>query len=779
MFPGADAQEAAAQDTLPEVTVVQQQRVVPRAARRGRSAPTRQRVSRPSRPRPSPVAAPAAGPLVEAPVEAVAEPGAELETLTPINTFAMLPSDLQNFAGSGDRISEVEIDEFRPVSAQEALARVPGVITVNDDGFGRHSGIGIRGAPVRRSRKVLIMEDGQSINYSSYIDPSTHYTPPVDRVEAIEVLKGSVISYGPLNNYGVVNFRNLSPFGAPETVASGAIGNKDSNMRHFHHRAQSGNVGYIFSYSGLDADGAFDTERLRYNDYYGAIGWQGKDQDMTVSGGYFRQRDNFDEDNFTTEEFETFGRCKSCVKPGAIFNNFNADHYRLQVAHNLYLNPTTTISSKVYGQYVDRPRFEADGNPADPMMDDDGEFDGFMEGRDRLYRYYGAESRIQLAARPFLFGWTQDIQAGVRYEKHKFTNRNTIGEVGEILNFDNRGEVNDLLERYEADTGAVYAQSAINISPKLAVIPGIRFEIFDLERITEINGGAVETTEFPVREGFDEVHALPGVAYSYRMTDRINFYGGAHRGFTPHVARGEAFPLPQELGDNFSAGIRTTAIKGVTLDVAYFHSDVKDFQIKEAVTDELGNNIFSSVDVEIDGVELYSRLDTNAYTGWDLNIYGEGVYTYADNIIVKGLDRDEDGLVLANLAGNDVPENPKEFANLTLGVEHKSGWDASVTFTYRGEFFTDVQNTVIDPNPDPEENGEIGLVDDIWLISARANYTIPGTNATLFVNGFNLEDELYITDRSDGIKPGQGRTIMGGLKVKFNPGKPLLTSWKK
>ncbi len=730
LFPGADVREAAAQDSLPEVTVVQQQqRAVPRSVRRGKSAPSRQRVARPARPK-APVAVVAtavAGPPVEAPVEASVAagdgPGAELETLTPINTFAMLPSDLQNFAGSGDRVSDVEIDEFRPVSAQEALARVPGVITVNDDGFGRHSGIGIRGAPVRRSRKVLIMEDGQSINYSSYIDPSTHYTPPVDRVEAIEVLKGSVISYGPLNNYGVVNFRNLSPFGVPETVASGAVGNKDSNMRHFHHRAQSGNFGYVFAYSGLDADGAFDTERLRYNDYYGALGWQGKNQDMTVSSGYFRQRDNFDEDNFTTEEFQQFGRCKSCVKPGAIFNNFNADHYRLQVAHNLYIDPTTTISSKVYGQYVDRPRFEAEGDPANPqeVFDDDGNpdgFDGFMEGRDRLYRYYGAESRIQLANRPFLWGMTQDIQAGVRYEKHKFDNRNRIGEVGEILNFDNRGELNDLFERYEADTGAVYAQTAINITPKLAVIPGILFEIFDLDRVTEINGGADDTVEFPVREGFDEQHPLPGVAYSYRMTDKINFYGSYHRGFTPHVARGEAFPLPQELGNNYSAGLRTTAIKGVTFDAAVFHSNVKEFQIKESVTDDLGNNIFNSVDVEIDGVELYGRLDTAPNTGWALNLYGEGVYTYADNIIVDGVDLDEDtGEVLASLNGNEVPENPKEFANLTLGVEHKSGWDASITWTYRGAFFTDVQNTRVDP----EGEGEVGIVDDVWLISARAN----------------------------------------------------------
>ncbi len=37
---------------------------------------------------------------------------------------------------------------------------------VNDDGFARHGGIGIRGSPARRSRKVLVLEDGFPVNMS-------------------------------------------------------------------------------------------------------------------------------------------------------------------------------------------------------------------------------------------------------------------------------------------------------------------------------------------------------------------------------------------------------------------------------------------------------------------------------------------------------------------------------------------------------------------------------------------------------------------------------------
>ena len=66
-----------------------------------------------------------------------------------------------------------------------------------------------------------------------------------------------------------------------------------------------------------------------------------------------------------------------------------------------------------------------------------------------------------------------------------------------------------------------------------------------------------------------------------------------------------------------------------------------------------------------------------------------------------------------------------------------------------------------------DQEGENGLVPSVWLLSARGNYRIPGTGTTLFVAGDNLTDELYISDREDGVKPGMGRTFWGGAKIKL------------
>jgi Fe(3+) dicitrate transport protein len=55
----------------------------------------------------------------------------------------------------------------------------------------------------------------------------------------------------------------------------------------------------------------------------------------------------------------------------------------------------------------------------------------------------------------------------------------------------------------------------------------------------------------------------------------------------------------------------------------------------------------------------------------------------------------------------------------------------------------------------------------VWLLSARTNLKVTD-DLTLWATGHNLTDEFYISERSDGIKPGVGRTVMGGFTLKFD-----------
>lgn len=685
----------------------------------------------------------------------------------PIDARQLLPEDLETFSGSAARISSQDLASQRPLTTQDALRNIPGAAAIADDGFGRHSGISLRGSPFRRSRKVLVMEDGVPINFSPYLDAGTHYLPPMERIESIDVLKGPMVNYGPLNNHGVINFRNLSPFGPKETVFSGALGNTKgadksiNNMRHVHTRQSVDNVGVVLSYSGLNAGGSWDAEKLGYNDFYGAVGIRGDNQDLTVSGGFFRQRDHYDEDNFsgTLADLKKFRHDKKGAAEAGHFpvacgrcydwNTYNADYFRGQVAHNYYFDSKTILSTRVYGNHHDRARFyvsDESNNPASDFV---------MEGRDRLYRNYGADSRIEFADLPLFGGVTHTVQAGVRYEEHMFDNQNRIGDTNERLDFSNRGS-DDGSQKLDANAFATFAQSAIHVTPNFTLVPGVRLERYkigfkDLE--DSANNG--NSTYFQV---------LPMLSFSWEAAPGTTLYGGYHRGLSPHIVRDvlesdSGYIAPRkEVGDNFQVGVRTKAIQGLTFDTAYFHSEIRNYQFGEAFQSDLGDRVFSSLDkVRFDGVELSARLDSNAFTGSPWNFYGEGVYTYVNSRIVKGTAEGGD-----NVAGNDVPESMKHTANLTVGAQHASGFDASVTWTYRGGFYTDALNLPMNPL-DVEE----GRVNGVWLLSARASYKVT-KDLTAWVSGQNLADKFYITDRSDGAKLGIGRTVMAGMTLKFN-----------
>lgn len=794
----AGAQTAAepAGQALPDVQVIQKK--APPAAKK--KAPAAQAAS--PAPQPPPAAAAEEAPaLANSPYGAAASAGAaaraESGPLSPINPTTIIPGDLQDFPGAASRVTSTEIEEQRPLNNHEALRGVPGIVTVTDDGLGHHSGIGIRGSNFRRSRKVLVMEDGASINFSSYLDPSTHYTPPTDRVESIEVIRGTVVAYGPLNNHGVINFRNLSPFGPDETVIKGSISFTDDvdkeigNYRHVHTRQGIGNVGVVASYSGSEAPGAWEIERLRYNDFYGAIGFKGTQQDLTISGSYNRQRDDYDEDNFvgTAADFFRNGHNKPSAifdEEGLEFNTYNAEHLNLQVAHNLYINDDTTLSTRVYGHNHDRRRFSS-------RNDGPGEPDGYMRGREREYQVFGAESRIEFANVPLAAGIRQDIQAGVRYEHHKMTNCTSFGAVGEVLDGSNSGdcratyETDDIdpyadeeegdgsIDKFEADSFAAFIQSAIHLTPSLTVTPGVRFETYDVTAWNSFPDGGPKASS-------EHDHVLPMIGFSWEALPRTNVYGGYHRGFAPHIVREvetDNFPLGEEVGDNFQVGVRSTAVRGFTFDVAYFHSVIDEYQLKESYSDAGGDGVYGQLDeVEINGVELAARVESAPFTGGPWNFFGEAAYTYTNGKINRGTDAIFEDLDEEDVSGNRLPFTVEHFANLTVGVAYKQLWDASMTWTYRGDFFTNSQNTgpLLCVDEDTlavslgcSDGDEMvgGKVDDVWLLSARANLNVT-EQLSVFVAGTNLTDELYIADLSDGAKPGLGRTIYGGFTLKFD-----------
>lgn len=786
-----------------------------------------------------------ANPVYGSPAAAGAAARAQQAPVSPINPTSVTPANLEGFSSAATNVTAAKLEAEQPRNINEVFTRVPGIIVINDDAAGHHGGLAARGAPARRSRKMLVMEDGHPVNLALWLDPSVHYFAPLDRLESVEVIRGTTIPHGPNNNFGVINARNLSPFGANETVVSSSIGftkNKtgffeeldddeaalnfgtnDTDISakwHTHTRQTSGNFGIVLSYTGENVQGTWDTERLRANDFYGALGWKGVDQDLVVSMTHARQRDNYSELNFIGEEdedppglveanFFKLGHCQICYAPAAGLNEYAGDIWRGQIVHNYYLDSDTTITSRLYAQKHTRDRYQLmtaesapDGEIGElPVAEDDEVFFGedTMFGRLRTFRHLGGELRGEWANRPFLAGMSQTIQAGIRYEYQDMTNRNFIGADGEILGPGDKTGLTIFDRELDANAVSAFLQTTVKPASNLSVTPGVRLEWYQVKRQNRVIAGeeseaeelegpdagecpppfddgegcqVIEGIVFdpPVkRQQFSNFNALPGISFAYTGLHRTTVFGGYHRGMSTAVLRNEDFPAPDELGDNFELGFRTTAFTGLGLEVAGFHQRIQDYQFGSSFSDGADRSFGRADRVEINGVEILARLNSQPFTGGDYNLYGEANYTYARGIFKKGskIDQDEDTgeEEIIDFSGNRIPEAPLHVAALTLGVQQTAGWkwDASVTWTYRGAFFTDEDNTPFGGDPE----GENGEVPEVWLLSARFNMDIGNTGASIYVAGDNLLDEFYISDREDGLKPGQGRTIWTGFKYKF------------
>jgi TonB family protein len=99
---------------------------------------------------------------------------------------------------------------------RRAAHRARRLNVASEDGMGLRLNIGVRGLDPNRSRKVLVLEDGMPVSLNPYGSPELYYTPPIERMDRVEVVRGSgQILWGPQTIGGVINYITRDPPRAP------------------------------------------------------------------------------------------------------------------------------------------------------------------------------------------------------------------------------------------------------------------------------------------------------------------------------------------------------------------------------------------------------------------------------------------------------------------------------------------------------------------------------------------------------------------------------------
>jgi Fe(3+) dicitrate transport protein len=141
--------------------------------------------------------------------ESVTVTGQEL----PAVQFPASPEVERTRINSGKKTSIVRPDEFPNMvnnEYREAFARTPGIL-ISEENTSPIINIGYRGLDSQRSEFSQVLKDGVSIKNEQFGFPETHYTPPLDAVDHIEVIRGgAALQFGPQPG-GAINFVTRMP----------------------------------------------------------------------------------------------------------------------------------------------------------------------------------------------------------------------------------------------------------------------------------------------------------------------------------------------------------------------------------------------------------------------------------------------------------------------------------------------------------------------------------------------------------------------------------------
>jgi Fe(3+) dicitrate transport protein len=683
-----------------------------------------------------------------------------------IDIIGSKPGLINRIPGSAVVVSNDQIKMFNIVNSNEAFRILSGVNTVDEEGIGLRANIGIRGLDPDRSRTVLMLEDGVPISLAPYGEPEMYYTPAMERMSGLELLKGSgSILFGPQTIGGVVNYVTSDPPEQPLFGLNMRAGGNGYVTGQLSTGNTVGNFGVLFNYLHKQAD-KLGTLDFNVNDLTGKLKFElSSNSVIGLKISYYDEVSNSTYIGLTQNMYEK-GDYYQVIAP---YDKLKIRRYSASLTHEYGISRSTTLKTTVFGYTTVRNWLRQDfsrtriSNPV-AVFGDTSIAGGaiYMRNstgnRDRQFEVGGIEPRIYSNYK--IGNVNNELEGGLRFLYERAFEQRINGKKADA-------ESGDLVED-EVRTGYAYTafvQNRTFINNSLSVIPGLRLESFRYER--EIDRLASKDTL--IVENSDVFSVIPGIGINYNLDNRYTFFAGIHRGFAPPRIKdaitngGVALDLDAELSWNSELGLRMNVSDGIDLELTGYMMNFSNQIIPVSESSGAsGTGLVNGGETRHIGVEAGIRVDfgklfrtNHKFIVSSTGIFGNSVYS-ADRFISSG-----SGSV--NVNGNELPYAPSTIVWGALEYVAPTGLSLQISARYTGEQFTNELNTV-----SASANGETGLMPSFTIIDFTGRYFISSLNSTFYLSVKNLSDERYISSRRpQGIKVGLPRLLSAGFDLSF------------
>jgi Fe(3+) dicitrate transport protein len=656
-------------------------------------------------------------------------------------------------------------------NSRQIFAKTPGISIWENDGSGVQLGVASRGLNPNRSWEFNVRMNGYDITPDPMGYPEAYFTPPMEVVEQIEIVRGaSSLQYGSQFG-GLMNFVLRKPDPSTRFTAEtvNTVGSNGLFSSFTYLGGTEGKWSYTAYYQrrtgkGWRENGAFDTHHTHLVANYAASNRLKLGMEMT-----YMTADTQQPGGLTDVQFEADPQQSTRSR-----NWFSTPWYIPALTAEYLLSPKTKISWKAFGTFAER---NSVGFMRPINVEDDL---GNRQVDSDYYTTYGSE--VRLSSSYTLFGREQSLVGGLRYfNGHIDRKQLGLGTKGSDLDYSVAAGpfARDL--DFSNTNLAAFVEQVFRITDRFLMTGGFRLEQIQSRmqgQLNRVNGNPQFLDPITRTRSF----ALFGAGAEYHLTENSEFYTNLSQAFRPVLISDLTPPATTDIidpnltdskGYNFDLGYRGSWTPALQFDLSYFHLNYADrigtvAQLRPNGSSyqyrtNLGTSISRGFEgyVEVDPITAIFESSRLGYLHLFASIafvdatYGDFEVTTVSNNQIQS----------RNLSGNQVENAPRKINRFgaTYTLENFSmTWQLSDI----GEAFADASNTVA-----ANAAATVGLIPAYRVQDLSASWNF-WKQHSLKAGLNNLTDARYFTRRAGGypgpgIMPADGRTFYLTAALKF------------
>lgn len=689
-----------------------------------------------------------------------------LERITILGSAAAV----DELPGSGYYMNAEELARFDFTDIHRALAQVPGVYVLEEDGYGLRANIGMRGTGTSRSDKITVMEDGVLAAPAPYASPAAYYFPTFGRIQALEVIKGGAsVAYGPRTTGGVINLVSRS---IPTTNLAGqfqaAAGSDGYGKMHGWVGGSSDRFGAVVEGYRQQADGFKELPNGADTGFYKNDFLMKAAALLDAAGNHrlhvkLKYSDEVSDETYlglTATDYESTPYRRYGASQ---LDQMTTEHRQYQLGYDWTLSSGSTLRATAYRNEFDRNWYkvssvngESLGGGAEALAsafdaNPQGSLELNVKANNRTYVSEGVQAQFEqaLGAHRLVVGARVHEDAMDRFQWNDVWQLNANYST-QLLSAGVPGTDSNRIDSAEAT--ALFGQVFLNFGD-LNIDAGLRYEDIDtLRRDWGKTNPGRDTA--PTQRANSTSEVLPAIGLTYRLNDAVVLLGGVQKGFAPAAPGNTEQENEESVNWEMGARYRSGAVSG---EVIGFLSDYDNMHGNCTAAQGCDLNAidtqFNAGEVRVQGLELLGEYGL-VFAQSEL-IFGASA-TFTDSEFKNSFNSNL-GTWGSVAAGDELPYQAD--TQYQLSARYLVGaWELNAQARYVGDMRTQAGQG----EPDAAQRIDARTVVDLTLTYAidQQQQVRAGID--------NAFDETYMVTRTNGgIQVGKPRTAFVQYNYRF------------